>query len=92
LNGTFPGKFIVPPIYAEDMYQPMIYGLASGGESLVVGEGEVEAAVLVRRPERRVNWRSTRICLESRMDIGFQGIDLKMPVFIGFQPLWGEKV
>ncbi len=34
-----PGKFIVPPSYAEDMYQPMIYGLAGGGETVVVGDG-----------------------------------------------------
>lgn len=33
-----PGKFVVPPTYAEDMYQPMIYGLAGGGESQVVGD------------------------------------------------------
>ncbi|WP_301102136.1 alpha-2-macroglobulin [Propionivibrio sp.] len=33
-----PGKFIVPPTYADDMYQPMIYGLAGGGELLVVGD------------------------------------------------------
>ena len=35
-----PGKFVVPPTYAEDMYQPMIYGLAGGGDTLVVEGGE----------------------------------------------------
>ena len=33
-----PGRFVIPPTYAEDMYQPMIYGLAGGGETLVVGD------------------------------------------------------
>ena len=27
-----PGSFVVPPTYVEDMYQPMVYGLAGGGE------------------------------------------------------------
>ena len=35
-----PGKFVVPPVYAEDMYQPMIYGLAGGGETVVVSDGK----------------------------------------------------
>ena len=35
-----PGRFVIPPTYAEDMYQPMIYGLAGGGETLVVGDGK----------------------------------------------------
>ena len=34
-----PGKFVVPPTYAEDMYQPMVYGLAGGGETVIVGDG-----------------------------------------------------
>ena len=34
-----PGRFVVPPTYAEDMYQPMIYGLAGGGETLTVVDG-----------------------------------------------------
>ena len=37
-----PGKFVVPPTYAEDMYQPMIYGLAGGGETLSVVDGKEE--------------------------------------------------
>lgn len=37
-----PGKFVVPPTYAEDMYQPMIYGLAGGGESVTVSDGRSE--------------------------------------------------
>jgi uncharacterized protein YfaS (alpha-2-macroglobulin family) len=39
-----PGKFVVPPSYAEDMYQPMIYGLAGGGETIVVVDGKAEPA------------------------------------------------
>jgi uncharacterized protein YfaS (alpha-2-macroglobulin family) len=35
-----PGRFVVPPIYAEDMYQPQIYGLAGGGETLLVNDGK----------------------------------------------------
>ena len=34
-----PGRFVVPPSYAEDMYQPEIFGLAGGGETLVIGDG-----------------------------------------------------
>jgi len=39
-----PGRFVVPPTYAEDMYQPQIYGLAGGGDTLVIGDGHEEAA------------------------------------------------
>jgi uncharacterized protein YfaS (alpha-2-macroglobulin family) len=39
-----PGRFVVPPTYAEDMYQPQIYGLAGGGDMLVIGDGRKEAA------------------------------------------------
>ena len=35
-----PGKFVVPPTYVEDMYQPMVYGLAGGGEVVTVNEGK----------------------------------------------------
>lgn len=35
-----PGSFVMPPTYAEDMYQPMIYGLAGGGETVNVIGGE----------------------------------------------------
>jgi uncharacterized protein YfaS (alpha-2-macroglobulin family) len=38
-----PGRFVVPPTYAEDMYQPQIYGLAGGGEALVISDGREEA-------------------------------------------------
>lgn len=31
-----PGKFVVPPVYAEDMYRPDTYGLAEGDGSLTV--------------------------------------------------------
>lgn len=35
-----PGRFVLPPTYAEDMYQPQIYGLAGGGETLLVSDGK----------------------------------------------------
>jgi uncharacterized protein YfaS (alpha-2-macroglobulin family) len=35
-----PGRFVVPPTYAEDMYQPEIYGLAGGGETVEVVDGK----------------------------------------------------
>jgi uncharacterized protein YfaS (alpha-2-macroglobulin family) len=31
-----PGEFIIPPIYAEDMYRPNIFGLSGGHETLKV--------------------------------------------------------
>ncbi|RJF97901.1 alpha-2-macroglobulin family protein [Noviherbaspirillum saxi] len=31
-----PGRFSVPPLYAEDMYRPDLYGLSGGGENLTV--------------------------------------------------------
>ncbi|NMF89653.1 alpha-2-macroglobulin family protein [Aromatoleum petrolei] len=34
-----PGRFVVPPTYAEDMYQPYIYGLAGGDETLQITDG-----------------------------------------------------
>ncbi|SBT06060.1 Alpha-2-macroglobulin, N-terminal:Alpha-2-macroglobulin, N-terminal 2 [Candidatus Accumulibacter aalborgensis] len=34
-----PGRFVVPPTYAEDMYQPQIYGLAGGDEMLLISDG-----------------------------------------------------
>ena len=33
-----PGKFVAPPLYAEDMYRPDTYGLAGGGETVTVIE------------------------------------------------------
>ncbi|NEX60667.1 alpha-2-macroglobulin family protein [Noviherbaspirillum galbum] len=33
-----PGKFVVPPLYAEDMYRPDLYGLTGGSDSLIVAE------------------------------------------------------
>lgn len=35
-----PGKFVVPPVFAEDMYRPDTYGLADGGRSLTVVDGK----------------------------------------------------
>jgi uncharacterized protein YfaS (alpha-2-macroglobulin family) len=38
-----PGRFVLPPTYAEDMYQPQIYGLAGGEEVLLIaGESGTE--------------------------------------------------
>ncbi|WP_300453740.1 alpha-2-macroglobulin [Accumulibacter sp.] len=37
-----PGRFVVPPTYAEDMYQPQIYGLAGGDEVLLIGDGSLQ--------------------------------------------------
>ena len=31
-----PGEFIFPPLYAEDMYRPMIFGLYGGNETITV--------------------------------------------------------
>ncbi|MGQ0711718.1 MAG: MG2 domain-containing protein [Rhodoferax sp.] len=37
-----PGKFVQPPTYVEDMYQPMIYGQAGGGDTVTVVDGKEE--------------------------------------------------
>jgi hypothetical protein len=39
-----PGRFVVPPTYAEDMYQPQIFGLAGGNEVLTISDGKEESA------------------------------------------------
>jgi alpha-2-macroglobulin len=33
-----PGKFVVPPLYAEDMYRPDIYGTVGGSDWLTIAE------------------------------------------------------
>jgi uncharacterized protein YfaS (alpha-2-macroglobulin family) len=35
-----PGRFIVPPVYAEDMYFPGNHGLSGGGGFLTVSDGK----------------------------------------------------
>jgi len=35
-----PGKFVFPPVYAEDMYRPNVYGLATGDATLTVSDGK----------------------------------------------------
>ena len=35
-----PGEFIMPPVYAEDMYRPNIFGLSGGSEMLTVVDVE----------------------------------------------------
>jgi uncharacterized protein YfaS (alpha-2-macroglobulin family) len=36
VRAVTPGRFVVPPTYAEDMYQPQIHGLAGGDEVLLI--------------------------------------------------------
>jgi len=31
-----PGKFVVPPVYVEDMYRPQLFGIAGGGDTLTL--------------------------------------------------------
>jgi hypothetical protein len=31
-----PGKFVVPPLYAEDMYRPDLFGLTGGGDMVTI--------------------------------------------------------
>ena len=45
-----PGKFVFPPVYAEDMYRPDVYGLATGQATLTVGDGREPAAAAPVRP------------------------------------------
>ncbi len=33
-----PGRFVMPPVYAEDMYRPEVFGLTVGGDVLTVVE------------------------------------------------------
>lgn len=39
-----PGKFVFPPIYAEDMYRPDVYGLAGGDATITVSDGKEKPA------------------------------------------------
>ncbi len=34
-----PGQFTMPPVYAEDMYRPNIYGIGGVTETLTIAEG-----------------------------------------------------
>ena len=34
-----PGQFIMPPVYAEDMYRPNIFGLSGGNDRLTIVDG-----------------------------------------------------
>ena len=49
-----PGKFVFPPIYAEDMYRPDVYGLATGEATLTVTDGKEakEKAALASPPAK----------------------------------------
>ena len=45
-----PGSFIVPPLYAEDMYRPSIFGLSGGGNTLTVSDAPRQRKVsFIRR-------------------------------------------
>jgi len=33
-----PGRFVVPPVYAEDMYRPQLFGITESGEMLTIVE------------------------------------------------------
>jgi uncharacterized protein YfaS (alpha-2-macroglobulin family) len=33
-----PGRFVVPPVYADDMYRPQLFGITESGESLTIVE------------------------------------------------------
>lgn len=33
-----PGRFVVPPMYVEDMYRPAVFGIAGGGGILTIGD------------------------------------------------------
>jgi uncharacterized protein YfaS (alpha-2-macroglobulin family) len=35
-----PGEFVVPALYAEDMYRPSIFGLAGGGATLTIVDAD----------------------------------------------------
>jgi uncharacterized protein YfaS (alpha-2-macroglobulin family) len=37
-----PGKFVVPPLYGEDMYRPDLFGLTGGNESITVVDAKAE--------------------------------------------------
>ena len=41
-----PGRFTIPPLHAEDMYRPEIFGLTGGDESLTV----IDAPAKARKP------------------------------------------
>ena len=43
LRVVTPGRFIVPPLYAEDMYRPDIYGSVGGTEYLTIGDAHSPA-------------------------------------------------
>jgi uncharacterized protein YfaS (alpha-2-macroglobulin family) len=46
-----PGKFVIPSVYAEDMYRPDVYGLAGGGGILTVVDGAEKSAVTTSETE-----------------------------------------
>ena len=40
LRVVTPGKFVIPPLYADDMYRPDVYGSSGGAETLTVVEAQ----------------------------------------------------
>lgn len=47
-----PGKFVLPQLYAEDMYRPDLFGVLGGGETMTVVEANTPAAKLEARKDR----------------------------------------
>jgi uncharacterized protein YfaS (alpha-2-macroglobulin family) len=45
-----PGKFVFPPVYAEDMYRPDVYGLTTGDATLTVTDGKEKPAAVAPAP------------------------------------------
>jgi len=35
-----PGEFVIPAVYAEDMYRPGVFGLAAGGGKLTIVDAD----------------------------------------------------
>jgi hypothetical protein len=31
-----PGRFVIPPLYVEDMYRPQLFGIGASGDTLTV--------------------------------------------------------
>ena len=39
-----PGKFVVPALYAEDMYRPELFGLTGGSDSITIVDANAKRA------------------------------------------------
>ncbi len=45
-----PGKFVVPPLYAEDMYRPDLFGLTGGTDTLKVVDAKSDISPAQAKP------------------------------------------